>query len=252
LAIEIAQQGAQAILVSGRRQEKLAQTVQLIGAAGSTGRAIPCDVTEDAQIEAAVQNILGEEGRLDVVIANAGFGVSGSIEKLSASDWRRQFDVNVVGLASTARLTIPALKQTRGRLALIGSVAAYIGIPNSAAYNASKAAVRIIGLTLSAELRSSGVTCTTIHPGFVESEIGQVDNKGVHHPDRKDPRPAALMWTAERAAVVMARAIARRQTEFIFTGHGKIVAFLATRFPNITRPLIERLAIQGISHTPSP
>ena len=85
-------------------------------------------------------------------------------------------------------------------MVLIGSVASFIYTEKSGAYCASKAAVHAIGNTLSLELIGTGVSCTTIHPGFVESEIAQVDNQGVFDPSRPDPRPAQLMWSSERAA----------------------------------------------------
>lgn len=72
---------------------------------------------------------------------------------------------------------------------MVGSIAAYLPNPYVGAYGASKAAVNSIGKTLQVELKNSGVSCTTLHPGFVVSEIARVDNDGVWHPDRPDPRP---------------------------------------------------------------
>lgn len=237
MAVEFARQGAR-VAVSGRRADRLEEVVGLIGAVGSMGTAVPCDVTDEDAVESAVRTVVDTFGRIDVVVANAGYAVSGRIESLSTDAWRRQFEVNVLGLVTTVRCALPELKRSRGRIALIASVAAFLGVPASGAYGASKAAVRSIGETLSAELAGSGVTCTTIHPGFVESEINQVDNTGVHHPDKTDSRPAALMWTADKAADVMVRAIHQRKVEFIFTGHGKFAAFLGMHMPGLTTRLV--------------
>ena len=105
---------------------------------------------------------------------------------------------------------------------------------------ASKFAIRGLGATLSAELSGSGVTCTTIHPGYVESEIAKVDNAGQFDPERKDKRPARIMWPADRAAKVMIGAIHRRQREFVFTGHGRFGAFMGRHFPGLTHLLVAR------------
>jgi len=74
--------------------------------------------------------------------------------------------VNVTGLALTVKNALPHLKKTQGRIGLIGSVGAYLPNPNVGAYGASKAAVHSIGLTLQVELKDTGVSCTTIHPGI--------------------------------------------------------------------------------------
>ena len=237
MALEFAREGAQ-VAVSGRRQDRLEDVRKLIEALGSKGAAIPCDVTDEAQVTETVRQVVDRLGRLDVAVANAGFSVSGRIEELSADDWRRQLEVNVIGLTSTVRCALPELRKTRGRVVLIASVTAFLGLPKSGAYCASKAAVRSIGETLSAELRGSGVTCTTIHPGFVESEIAQVDNTGSFHASRKDKRPQALMWPADRAARVMVKAIHRRRREHTFTGHGRLAAFMGMHFPGLSNAIV--------------
>jgi NAD(P)-dependent dehydrogenase (short-subunit alcohol dehydrogenase family) len=232
LAFAFADRGAD-VAVSARRGDRLAEVVAGIEARGRRGLAVPCDVTDEAAVSDAVEAVVRHFGRLDVAVANAGYGVRGRIEELSAEHWRRQLDVNVVGLALTARYAIPALRRTSGRLALVGSVAGMLPAPGSGAYTASKAAVEAIGRTLSVELHGSGVTCTTILPGFVESDIARVDNAGVFHPDREDRRPARLMWPADRAARVMVRAIHRRRREFVFTAHGKVFGYLGRHWPGL-------------------
>lgn len=236
MARVFAEQGAD-LAVSARREDRLTEVVAEVEAMGKRCLSVPCDVTDEAQIAAAVQKITGRFGRLDVAVANAGFGVVGRIEELGAPEWRRQLDVNVVGLALTARYALPHLRQTGGRLALIGSVAAVLPSPNTGAYGASKAAVASIGQTLSAELHGSSVTCTTIHPGFVESDIARVDAQGVFHPDQEDPRPKRLMWPTERAARVMVDAIYRRKRSYVFTVHGKVANFIGRHLPFLAQVL---------------
>lgn len=236
-AKEFAAQGA-TVVVSGRRQEKLAEVVKEIEAGGGKADAVTCDVTSEESVAEAVRKIVEKHKKLDVAVANAGFGVMGTIEQLSADDWRRQLDTNVVGAAITAKAAIPELKKTKGRLALVGSVSAYVNMPGGAAYQASKHAVRAIGETLSLELKSAGVSCTTIHPGFVESDIARVDNKGVYHPEWKDRRPQKVMWKSEDAARVVVDAIFKRKREFVFTYHGIAAVWAARHLPGLTSFLI--------------
>ncbi len=241
VAIECAKQGA-TVAVSGRRKDRLEEAVVAIEAAGGNGLAVPCDVTDEDQIKAAVKQVVDKFGQLDVAIANAGFSVAGKIVDLSASDWRRQFDVNVVGAAVTCRHALPELAKTGGRLALVCSVSGMMPSPGFAAYTASKYAVRAIGQCLSMEIHGTGVSCTLLHPGFVESEIAQVDNQGHFDSNRKDKRPQKLMWKAEPAARVMVRAIHRRKREYVFTGHGKFGAWLGRHVPGVVH-----LAFRGSS-----
>ena len=92
------------------------------------------------------------------------------------------------------------------------------------------------------ELLGSGVTSTTIHPGFVVSEITRIDNDGSYHKDREDPRPSNLMWPTNRAAKVIVNAIAKRKKVFVFTGHGKIAVFLGKFLPSIARKITSKTA----------
>ncbi len=232
LALAFAKEGA-AVAVSGRREDRLQEVVEEIAAQGGSGVAVRCDVTDEASVAEAVQKVVRALGGLDVAVANAGFSVAGRVEKLSAADWRRQLDVNVIGVAMTARYAIPHLRQRKGRLVLIGSVSSMLVAPGFGAYSASKYAVRAIGQALSAELHGSGVTCTTIHPGYIESEIAQVDNQGRFDAQREDKRPKNLMWPADRAARVMVDAVAKRKREYTFTGHGKVGAFAGRHMPGL-------------------
>lgn len=232
LALELASRGA-VVALSGRRVANLEAVAKEIEGAG--GRALPlaCDVTDDDELARTVAQIITELGRLDICVANAGFSVAGPIATLSAEDWRRQLDTNVVGAAITARHALPHLEKTRGRIAFVASVSAFVAAPRLGPYNASKAALRAIGLTLAAELHGTGVSVTVLHPGFVESEIARVDNQGRFDATRDDRRPRQLLWRSEDAARVMADAIAARKREYVFTGHGKIGAFLGQHAPGV-------------------
>lgn len=232
LALELAREGAD-VAVSGRRVERLEEVAAEIGALGRRGLAVACDVTDEGEVAAAVAQVVGELGRLDVAVANAGYSVTGRFEKLTAADWRRQLDVNVVGTAVTLRAALPHLREAGGRAAIVASVAGMVAMPSQGPYCASKFAVRAMGLSLSAELHGSGVSCTTIHPGFVESEIAQVDNAGRFDGSRADKRPAKLMWPADKAARVMARAIHKRKREHVFTMHGKVGGWLGRHAPGV-------------------
>jgi len=239
MALEFARRGA-TVVVTARRMDLLQALVAELETAGYKAKAFHCDVLDEASIAGCAKAIVEAFGKIDVVVANAGFGVMGGIEKLNAEEWSRQLAGNVTGLALTCKHALPHLRNTRGRLALVGSVGAFLPGPGFGAYSASKAAVHSIGETLQVELRGSGVSCTTLHPGFVESNISRVDNTGHFHPERKDPRPAKLMWPTDRAARCMVNAIAKRKKVYVFTGHGKVLVFIGRYLPGLARKLVPK------------
>ena len=239
MALEWARLGYK-VALSSRRKELLDKVANEIRDSGGEALVIPCDIMEETAIENAVQQVIENWGRLDVVVANAGFGVFGSIDKLTAKDWSRQLQGNVTGLALTVKYALPHLKKNNGRIGLVGSVGAYLPNPNVGAYGASKAAVNSVGQTLQVELMSTGVSCTTMHPGFVISEIARIDNDGVWHPERTDPRPSNLMWATDKAAKVMVKTILKRKRNYIFTGHGKAFVWLQRWIPRLMRIIISK------------
>jgi NAD(P)-dependent dehydrogenase (short-subunit alcohol dehydrogenase family) len=238
-ALEFARHGAN-VAISGRRTDRLQGAVDEIEALGVKAMAVSCDVRDEDQIQAAANEVVRRFGKLDVALANAGYSVAGKVEDLGADDWRRQLETNIIGSALTARHALPHLRATRGRMAFIGSVAAFICSPKMGAYSASKFAVRALGHTLAIELHSSGVSVTIVHPGYVESEIAHVDNTGHFDPDREDRRPKNLMWPAERAAEVIVKAIYKRRRELVFTGHGKVGAFIGQHLPGVAHLMMTR------------
>ncbi len=239
LALQYAEKGY-SVVISGRRTELLNALQKDIQQNGGDAFTVVCDVTNSRSLEEGVASIIAHFGHLDIAIANAGCAVVGLVENLTEHDWNRQLSINVTGLAMTAKYALPELKKTNGRLVLMGSISAILPGPMIAAYGASKAAVHIIGESLQIELQGSGVSCTTIHPGFIDSNITRIDNTGHFHPDRRDPRPANLMWPTDKAVRAMIRAIARRRKVYVFTGHGKVLWFIGRFFPGIARRMMAK------------
>ena len=230
MATQMAAQGAK-VGLAARRKDRLEQAERTIREHGGQALAVECDVTSDESVARAVAEVRAAFGPVLVAIANAGFGVVGRLERLGMDDFRRQFETNVFGVLRTAWACLDDLKATRGSLVLVGSVAAYVPGPGSSPYAASKAAVRSLGESLWAEMAPEGITVTTLHPGYVRSEIRHVDNQGRLHPDSRDPIPSWLVVPTDRAAREMVRAIARRRREVIVTGHGKAIVALSRLAP---------------------
>ena len=233
LAQTYAERGA-TVVVSGRRADKLEETLDLMREVSpdASHSALQCDVTDTDAVVTTVDTIVERYGRLDVCVANAGFSLQGPVEMLSVADYRRQFEVNVFGVINTVQAALPHIRKTKGRVAIIGSVLSFIALPGGSPYAASKYAIRGFGQALALELAPTGASCTMIYPGFVDTEIGKVDNQGRFDANRKSAIPSQFAWDAERAGKVMWRAIEKRKREYVFTFHGKATVALSRLFPS--------------------
>lgn len=129
---------------------------------------IQADVTDEAQVQNAVEAVLLQEGHIDVVINNAGFGISGAIEYTDIKDAQSQFDVNFFGMVRVNRAVLPVMhRQGYGRIINISSVAAPISVPFQAYYSASKAAISSYSMALYSEVKPYGIDVCVIMPGDV-------------------------------------------------------------------------------------
>lgn len=241
LAREYAARGAELMLL-GRRVDRLEALKAALEPHGRRVLAMRCDVTSEGDVRAAIDRALAALGRVDVVIANAGLGISGRLERLTLDDYRRQFETNVFGVIRTTLASIDALKQTRGRLVILGSVAGYVAAAGMSPYAMSKFAVRAFAESIREELRPSGVSVTLISPGFVDSEIRRVDRAGVFQSDLPEPVPSWLRVPAPTAARQIVRAIDRRRDETVITAHGKLMVFFVRHTPRTVRAMARLLA----------
>jgi short-subunit dehydrogenase len=244
LAREFARRGAD-VALGARRVDRLMDVAADVRRLGRRAAVIPCDVTKDGDLEAAVGATLAELGRMDVVVANAGFGVVGRFDRLTLADYRRQLETNVFGVLRTAYAALGEIKRTRGSLVIIGSVSGHVAVEGGSAYSMSKFAVRALAQSLAYELEPEGVGVTLINPGFVASELYTVDNRGARHPEAVDYTPAWLRMPAEKAARQIVTAVARRRRERVITGHGKAAVFLQRHVPWLLSSLIRRARIRG-------
>ena len=242
LAVQLARAGAR-LALAARRSDRLAQVRERIAAVGGAEPLIVvCDVTLDGDPPRAVAETLAHWNRLDIVIANAGFGVVGAFAKLSLEDYRRQFETNVFGVLRTLQAALPAVVAARGQLVILGSVAGWTASPGASPYAMSKFAVRALANSITPELALLGVRVTLISPGFVESDIRRVDNQGRLHAGVAEPIPRWLVVGRDRAVAHMLRAIARGQREVVITGHGKLFVALERFFPWVLRAAARRMA----------
>ena len=130
------------------------------------------DVTDDESMTSGVARIIEEQGRIDVLVNNAGYGSYGSVEEVPLEEARRQFEVNVFGLARLTQLVLPAMREKRsGRIINVTSAAGAIGNAGQANYSAAKAG--LIGLTKASarELAHWSILVNAVAPGLIDTDM---------------------------------------------------------------------------------
>jgi NAD(P)-dependent dehydrogenase (short-subunit alcohol dehydrogenase family) len=150
-------------VVTARDADKVAD---IVADAGDRALALALDVTDAAQIDAAVAAATGRFGRIDVLVNNAGYGYQSSIEEGEDAEIRAQFETNVFGLFALTRAVLPVMRaQGSGHVINVTSVAGLVGFPGSGYYAASKHAVEGFSDALAAEAAPLGIHVTCVEPG---------------------------------------------------------------------------------------
>ncbi len=133
------------------------------------------DVTDDASCVAAVQGILDAEGRIDVLVNNAGYGFFGAVENVPIDDARNQLEVNVFGLARLCQLVLPSMReQGSGRIINIASVAGHMSMTFGSWYCVSKYSVEALSDALRMEVKPFGIKVSIIEPGPIHTNWGSI------------------------------------------------------------------------------
>ena len=157
------------VYVAARRLEKM-QDLEELGA-----HAIRMDITREADIVAAVDRITAEQGGIDILINNAGFGMYGAMEDTTLDDARYQFEVNLFGLARLTQLALPYMReQGAGKIVNISSMGGKIYTPLGSWYHATKHALEGWSDCLRLELAPFGIDVIIIEPGAIQTEFGDV------------------------------------------------------------------------------
>ncbi len=222
-----------------RRVERMAD----LGKAGAT--LLSLDVADDASMVAVVETIMAGAGQIDVLVNNAGYGSYGSLEEVPLDEGRRQFEVNVFGLARLTQLVLPVMRaQGSGAIVNISSVGGKIYEPFGAWYHATKFAVEGMSDCLRLELEPFGIRVIVIEPGTIRSEwtgiardnLLQWSGSGPYKPyadahARSFAKADAFPLSAppEAVAKIVSRAVKARRPRTRYAAAGGALPFLILR-----------------------
>ena len=172
--------------------------------------AFQADVTDDAAVRTAVAQAVRELGGLDLLVNNAGIGAQGTVEDNDDDEWRRVFDVNVLGMARVARAALPHLRASgRGAIVNTSSVAATAGLPNRVLYSGTKGAILSMTLAMAADHVREGIRVNCVCPGtadtpWVQNLLSRADDPEAERAALEARQPMGRLVTADEVAEAIA------------------------------------------------
>lgn len=227
LAIYLGQRGA-AVGLLARRADALRELAGEVERAGGRALALPADVRDAAAVSDAAEDLRARFGAIDVLIANAGIATTGHITGVRPEVVSDVMSINVMGAANSVAAVLPAMvARGAGQLVAISSLAAYRGLPKSAVYCASKAALSAFFESVRVDLRGTGIDVTIIYPGFIKTPLTA---------GRKAQMP--FLMELEDATKKIVRAIEARRKSYAFPWQLASIVRASMLFPI---PLYDRI-----------
>lgn len=159
---------------------------------------VPADVTDEAAVNAAVERVIKKYGRIDVLVNNAGMGISGAVEDTALADVKGIFDVNFFGALCAIKAVLPAMRATGGSIINVSSVAAELSIPFQSFYSATKAALSSLSDALRSEVAPFGIAVTCVLPGDVKTDFTSSRKKNGLNSPAYGQRVARAVASMER------------------------------------------------------
>ncbi len=192
------------------------------------------DVTDDASMVTGMDRVITERGRLDVLVNNAGYGSYGAVEDVPIAEARRQFEVNVFGLARLTQLATPHMRaRLSGRIINISSIGGKFYEPLGAWYHATKFAVEGFSDSLRLELRPFGIDVVLIEPGPIRTEWNEISRQGL----TETSRGGAFEEQAEKVRAMLERADGKMMSSLPDTVARKIVKAALSNNPRARYPV---------------
>jgi len=168
------------------------------------------DVGDDASVRAAIDTVVRELGRLDVVVNNAGIGAQGTVADNDDEEWRRVFDINVMGVVRVSRAALPHLHRSpAAAIVNTASLVATAGLPQRAAYSASKGAVAALTRAMAADHLPEGIRVNSVDPGtadtpWIDRLLEQADDPDAERAALEARQPHGRLVSAEEVAHAVA------------------------------------------------
>lgn len=210
------------LLLLARRENLLRELVESLNQSSFSHYYFPCDVGDEKAVAGICQRILTEDIVPDVLIFNAGMSETFNIRKIDAEKFQQIYRVNVFSVIYFLQYLLPPmLERNSGMIAAVGSLAGYRGMPRSAAYSSSKAALIALIDSLRIDLWSTKIKVSLISPGFVKTPM----TEGNRH-------PMPFILSVEKAARIIIRGLEKEKSEIHFPKRLSLIAKIGKLLPN--------------------
>ena len=223
----LARRGA-AVVLAARNEEKLRFLEREILAAGGEALVVEMDVADDASVGGMVEKVAGEFGSIDLLVNNAGLGLSGRVEDLRADDLRYLFEVNVLGPLRCVQAALPHMSRG-GHVINVSSVLSKRAIPKVGGYCVTKFALNALSEALRVEVAGRGVAVTSVHPGTTRTAFREISRRTKD--EERGWRPRGV--TSERVAEKIARAAERGGRDVYVTLKDELFVAGTTLLPGL-------------------
>ena len=227
------------IAALARRKERLDELKKEIeSSTNQRVETVLCDIKDAKAMDEAISGLIKKFGRLDLVVANAGFTIAGALEALTAEDYLNIFNTNFGGMLNTIYPSLEALKSSAGMIIIMGSILGEFGIMERSAYVSTKFAMRGFYESVRYELREKGVTTMLIEPGFVKTELRFFDKQGNRlrtvTQDKLKKTSHGISVPPEEVAGDVVKLLNKRGFHHaVITGHAKWMHFFNRFFPGL-------------------
>jgi short-subunit dehydrogenase len=257
IGAEMARQLAQrhgaglALVLAARREEALKAVAAQCRAAGAATLVVPTDVTEQAQCRALIAAAAERFGRIDVLVNNAGMSAQALFEDVKTDDlaWYQDLmRINLWGSVWCSHAALPWLRQSRGSIVAVSSLAGLIGVPGRTAYSASKFAMTGFFEALRAELKPAGVSVTTAYPGVVATQIRYRGLNAAGAPAGASGLKEDDAMPVETCARLILQGLDRREREVVMSAKGKLGRWLKLLLPGA----VEAMALAALKDEVKP
>lgn len=172
IALKLAEAGCDVAILYAGREDAARETVEALEGMGVRAMSVRCDVSDEAQADAAVRAVTEQLGAVDILVNNAGIVRDGLTMRMRTEDFRAVLDVNLTGAFHMIRACLPGFVRRRsGRIVNITSVSGMMGNPGQANYSSSKAGLIGLTKTVAREVASRGITVNAVAPGFIETDM---------------------------------------------------------------------------------
>ena len=237
LAFEFGQKGSK-IVITGRNERALKDTLEELKAKGVNVLAVPADVTSPQDNMKMADTARRAFGGIDILINNAGVSMRAIFEEVDPEVIRKVMDINFYGVVYATKACLPDILRNRGSIIGISSIAGFRGLPARTGYSASKFALNGFLESLRTELLNSGVHVLTACPGFTASNIRKRSLTEDGSMQGESPREEEKMMTAEECARHIYRATVKRKRTLVLTLQGKLVVFLNKWLPGFADRMV--------------